>query len=77
MDHVLDARGLPPPEPMERALDALATLPPEDRLVLRLPRQPFPLFDLLGRMGYLWEVSGTEGDYRILIRLADTPPAGA
>ena len=76
MDHVLDARGLPPPEPMERALDALAALPPDDRLVLRLPRQPFPLFDLLRRMGYLWEVSGTEGDYRILIRLADTPPAG-
>jgi hypothetical protein len=77
MDHVLDARALPPPEPMERTLDALATLPPEDRLVLRLPRQPFPLFDLLHRMGYLWEVSGTEGDYQILIRLADAPSPGA
>jgi hypothetical protein len=77
MDHVLDARDLPPPEPMERTLDALAALPPEDCLVLRLPRQPFPLFDLLRRMGYVWEVSGTEGDYRILIRLAGTPPREA
>jgi hypothetical protein len=74
MDHILDARGLEPPEPMERTLDALATLPPGDRLLLRLPRQPFPLFDLLRRMGYLWEVSGSDGDYCIAIRPADTPP---
>jgi hypothetical protein len=76
MDHVLDAHGLEPPEPLERTLDALATLPPHDRLILRLPRQPFPLFDLLRGMGYLWEVSGTEGDYLILIRPADTRPPG-
>jgi TusA-related sulfurtransferase len=74
MDHILDARGLEPPEPMERTLDALAALPKDDRLVLRLHRQPFPLFDLLRRMGYLWEVSGTDGDYSILIRLADGRP---
>jgi Uncharacterized conserved protein (DUF2249) len=77
MDHLLDARDLAPPEPMERTLDALATLPEGDRLLLRLPRRPFPLFDLLRRMGYLWEVSGTEGDYRILIRPADAPYPGA
>jgi hypothetical protein len=74
MDHVLDARGLEPPEPMERTLDALAALPPDDRLVLRLPRQPFPLFDLLRRMGYRWDVAGSDGDYRILIRPADASP---
>jgi hypothetical protein len=58
---------------MERTLDALATLPPGDRLELRLGRQPFPLFDLLRRMGYRWEVSGGDGDYRILIRPEDAP----
>jgi TusA-related sulfurtransferase len=73
MDHILDARGLEPPEPMERTLDALAALPPGDRLELRLGRQPFPLFDLLRRMGYRWEVSGGDGDYRILIRPEDAP----
>ena len=71
MEHILDARDLPPPEPMERTLDVLAHLPPGDCLVLRLPRQPFPLMDLLGRMGYRWELSGTEGDYRILIQAAN------
>jgi TusA-related sulfurtransferase len=77
MDHLIDARDLEPPEPMERTLDALATLPAGDRLVLRLHRQPFPLFDLLRRMGYLWEVGGTDGDYRILIRAADAPSPDA
>ena len=77
MDHILDARSLEPPEPMERTLDALATLPPGDRLELRLGRQPYPLFDLLRRMGYRWEVSGGDGDYRILIRPEDAPSPGA
>ena len=75
MDHLIDAREMEPPEPMERTLDALAALPAGDRVVLRLTRQPFPLFDLLRRMGYLWEVSGGDGDYQILIRTADGPPA--
>ncbi len=73
MDHLIDARDLEPPEPMERTLDALASLPAGDHVVLRLPRQPFPLYDLLRRMGYLWEVSGGDGDYRIRIRAADPP----
>jgi TusA-related sulfurtransferase len=75
MDHLIDAREMEPPEPMERTLDALAALPAGDRVVLRLTRQPFPLFDLLRRMGYLWEVSGGDGDYQILIRTADGLPA--
>ncbi len=75
MDHVIDAREMEPPEPMERTLDALAALSAGDRVVLRLTRQPFPLFDLLRRMGYLWEVSGGDGDYQILIRTADGSPA--
>lgn len=73
MDHLLDAADLPPPEPLERALDALSGLPPGDRLLLRLRRQPYPLYDLLRRMGYRWEVSGQEGDWQICIE----PEAGA
>jgi TusA-related sulfurtransferase len=75
MDHLIDAREMEPPEPMELTLDALAALPAGDRVVLRLTRQPFPLFDLLHRMGDLWEVSGGDGDYQILIRTADGLPA--
>jgi uncharacterized protein (DUF2249 family) len=71
MNHRLDVSDLPPPEPLERALDALAELPVGDRLLLLHRRQPFPLYDLLRRMGYRWEVSGREGDWQILIEPED------
>jgi uncharacterized protein (DUF2249 family) len=77
MDHVLDVSDLPAPEPLERTLDALLTLPAGDRLELRHRRQPYPLFDMLRRMGYRWTVNGTDGDWRILIEpIADAPEAG-
>ena len=75
MDHRLDVSDLPAPEPLERALDALATLPPGDRLLLCHRRQPYPLFDLLQRMGYRWQVDGSEGDWRILSEPADQASA--
>lgn len=71
MDHRLDVSQLPPPEPLEQTLDALAELPAGDRLLLCHRRQPFPLYDLLRRMGYRWEVSGSEGDWQILIEPED------
>jgi uncharacterized protein (DUF2249 family) len=79
MDHPLDVSTLPPPEPMERVLDALALLGRGDRLVVRHRRQPFPLYDLLRRLGYRWTVEGGEGDWRILIEpaVADAPPGDA
>jgi len=67
MDLLLDLSDLPPPEPLERTLDALAGLPRGDRLLVRLGRQPYPLYDLLRRMGYRWEATGEDGDWRILI----------
>lgn len=67
MDRTLDVSDLPAPEPMERILDALADLPPGDRLCVSHRREPYPLYDMLRRMGYRWEIS-SEGDrYRILI----------
>ncbi len=77
MDHLLDVSDLPAPEPLERTLDALQELPSGDRLMLRHRRQPYPLYDLLRRMGYRWEVSGTDGDWRILIEpITDPGTAG-
>jgi uncharacterized protein (DUF2249 family) len=67
MDHVLDVADLPPPEPLERTLDALSSLPSGDRLLLRLPRQPLPLYSLLRQMGYRWEVRGHDGDWEVCI----------
>jgi Uncharacterized conserved protein (DUF2249) len=52
-DHVVDARGLPPPEPLERTLDALDLLSgPGDAVVLLLHREPYPLYDILARNGF-------------------------
>jgi uncharacterized protein (DUF2249 family) len=67
MDRTLDVSDLPAPEPMERILDALADMPPDDRLCVLHRREPYPLYDMLRRMGYRW-VTSSEGDrYRILI----------
>lgn len=69
MDHVLDATELAAPEPMERMLDTLAELPTGDRLLLRLRRQPFPLYEILRNMGYRWEVVERDGIWEISIEV--------
>jgi TusA-related sulfurtransferase len=77
MDHPLDVSALPVPEPLERVLDALADLPPGDRLRVLHRREPFPLYDLLARMGYRWEAQGEEGHYQILIWPESRPSQAA
>ena len=67
MDVLLDVSALEPPEPMERILDALSGLGEGNRLRVLHRREPFPLYDLLGRMGYAWETTGTDGRFEILI----------
>lgn len=49
---IVDARGLMPPEPLERALEALNRLEPGQRLLLLLEQKPFPLYSILERNGY-------------------------
>jgi len=51
-DLIVDARGLEPPEPLERALEALCRLKPGQRMLLLLEREPFPLYRILERNGY-------------------------
>jgi len=72
MDVVLDVSSLAPPEPLERVLDALSLLPEGDRLRVLLPREPFPLYDLLRRMGYAWMTTGAQGHFEILIWPGDS-----
>jgi len=67
VDRDLDVRALEPPEPLERVLDALADLPVGDRLRVRLRREPFPLYDLLRRMGYGWSGTAAAGSFEVLI----------
>lgn len=69
--HLLDVRGLEPPEPMVRTLEALTVLPEGHTLVqlnARLPR--FLLPELEGR-GFSWTVvEESEGRVRVAIRHA-------
>lgn len=71
MDRELDVSDLEPPAPLERILDALMDLRPGDRLAVRHRRLPYPLFDMLRRMGHRYETTGAEGAYRILIWPSD------
>ena len=67
-DLIVDARGLEPPEPMERVLDALTILQKGQRLRFRLHREPFPLYRILRQNGYGWEATrDPEGNYEVLI----------
>lgn len=48
----LNVRGLPPPEPMEQVLDALATLKDDQALRVEIDREPFPLYGILTEKGF-------------------------
>jgi TusA-related sulfurtransferase len=66
---VLDVRGLEAPEPLERVLDALSTLPPGGILKMRIDREPRPLYRILERNGYRFQVQAHEdGLHDILIQ---------
>ena len=68
-------RRLEPPEPMERVLDALTDLRPEQRICVLHRREPFPLYDLLRHMGYGWRTQGCDGRFEILIWSLAHPPS--
>lgn len=72
IDEILvDARGLEPPEPMEKVMQTLALLRPAQRVRLLLHREPFPLYSILAERGYLHDTRmQTDGSYVILIRQA-------
>lgn len=67
-DLEIDVCGLEPPEPMERVLDALGRLLPGQRLRVLIPREPYPLYSILDRNGYLHETTCREDFlYEVLI----------
>ena len=53
--HLLDVSDLPPPQPIERVLDALADLPEGDTIKVRFPMEPVLLYPMLDSMGMAWE----------------------
>jgi uncharacterized protein (DUF2249 family) len=70
-DILLDVRGLMPPEPLERVLDALDFLTPAGRIVMLIDREPLPLYRILERNGYHYRaVPQDSGVYRVEITVA-------
>ncbi len=64
----LDVRNLEPPEPLQQALAALATLKPGEHLRMLLHREPFPLYAMLRERGYTHRTTQLADDsYEILI----------
>ena len=64
----LDVRDLEPPEPLQQALAALATLKPGERLRMLHHREPFPLYAILRERGYTHRTTQLSDDcYEILI----------
>jgi len=62
----IDARGLEPPRPFELVMEALCSLQPGDTVRLVLEREPHPLFRVLDRNGYRYEMRrGDDGSYQI------------
>ena len=53
---VVDVHELQPPEPMQRALDALDTLTEGQYLKIIHRMQPFPLYDILSDNGFKYKV---------------------
>ncbi|HEX7641585.1 MAG TPA: DUF2249 domain-containing protein [Burkholderiaceae bacterium] len=64
----LDARGLEPPEPMERVLVALSQLKLGTTLSMLIDREPRPLFRILEKNGFDWEVK-TGPEYSFEVRI--------
>ncbi len=67
-ERLLDVNGLEPPEPMERALDALAHLPPGHYLRMLLHREPYLLYPMIEEDGFRFETRpGRRALFEILI----------
>ena len=65
---VVDARGLEPPEPMVRVLDALDALPRGERLLMLIHVEPKPLFRVLERNQFAYRCElAPEGHFEVTI----------
>lgn len=67
--HVVDGRGLLPPEPLELTIAALEKLPEGEELLVLLYCTPHPLYAVLDQNGYRHESRRLEdGTMEIRIR---------
>ncbi len=67
-DVIVDGRGLLPPEPLEKVLEALDALAPGDRVRFVIDREPVPLYRVLHLNGYEYRAEfGDDGTVQVLI----------
>jgi len=65
---LLDVRGLPPPEPFINIMQALQSLPGGTPLLVKIHREPYPLYDALSEAGFTWQTSvQTDESFQIVI----------
>jgi uncharacterized protein (DUF2249 family) len=70
----LDHRGLEPPLPMVRTLEALAALAPGSTLVIHNDRVPVYLLPQLDARGVTYEIEPLDdGSVRLTLRTPDAP----
>jgi TusA-related sulfurtransferase len=68
---IVDGREMQPPEPLEKTLEALDKLQPNEELLLLVYCHPVPLFNILRNNGYVWQEDVREdGTHEIRIRQA-------
>ena len=70
---IVDLRGLDPPEPLQRILEALPAATNEP-LSFLLSREPFPLYGILKRDGFRYSVQREEAGVRLVIVRGNTIP---
>jgi TusA-related sulfurtransferase len=65
----LDARGLEPPQPMMKILEAIAVLPADATLAAHTDRQPLLLYPMLEQRGFTYEtLKQSDGSHLTHIR---------
>ena len=65
---IVDARGLQPPEPFERVVEALSELALGDQVLLIINQEPRPLYRFLERNRYAYKTeSFADGRFEIMI----------
>lgn len=65
---VLDCRGLEPPEPLERVLEAISRLGADETVLMLIDREPRPLYRILRENRYDFQTDLNEqGWFEVLI----------
>ena len=67
-DIVIDGLNLEPPEPFVQTMEALDAISPGQKVLLRVPREPFPLYRALDLNGFSWQTGrASDGVFEVLM----------